>query len=124
MNLNYITKGKTVLLGILTIIIFFLVSGSASSIIPFILITTIAAGYIKSESLTDSAVCGLLISFVSSVITVIISLIILYASYGSTASGSMIPSLIPTIVLCMIVGIIGAVIGYYINEEIKTEDKN
>ncbi len=119
MDLNEITRGLTIPIGILMIVIFYLVSGTSSSILPYVFITCILVGFLKNETVTDSAVATLITSIIGSVIATAIYLVIVYFSYGSVYLSYTLYSSAYTIVLYVIGGVVGGVIGYYISKEFE-----
>lgn len=123
MDFNNITKGKCVPLGIIMIVIFYLVGETTSTIYPFILLTTMMAGYIKgNNTVSESAVTGLIISVIGTLITVIINVALIYVSYGGQYASYMIAQTLPfTLLIGLIVGAVGGVLGYYIRGEMKLE---
>lgn len=123
MDFNNITKGKCVPLGIIMIVIFYLVGGTTSTIYPFILLTTMMTGYIKgNNTVSESAVTGLIISVIGTLITVIINVALIYVSYGGQYASYMIAQTLPfTLLIGLIVGAVGGVLGYYIRGEMKLE---
>lgn len=119
MQLNDITKGKAVPLGIIIIILCYLTSGAQSSIVPFILFTGILVGLMKNNDVKESAAASALTSFIGSFIVIAFTLIITYISYGSIYLNYILSSYIIYFVMYMIVGIIGGILGYYISKEIE-----
>ena len=105
------------------IVIFYLVGGTTSTIYPFILLTTMMAGYIKgNNTVSESAVTGLIISVIGRLITVIINVPLIYVSYGGQYASYMIAQTLPfTLLIGLIVGAVGGVLGYYIRGEMKLE---
>ncbi|PWL07621.1 DUF5518 domain-containing protein [Methanosphaera cuniculi] len=125
MDFNEIVSGKCVPLGILSIVIFYLIGGASSSVLPFIFLTCIAVGYIKSISLTDTIVAGLLVSFIGGIINLLISVGLVYVSYGATYAMYMFTSVSSiNLILSIIVGIIGGAIGYFIKDEVIKNNNN
>lgn len=125
MDFNEILNGKCVPLAILTIVIFYLIGGTESSILPFIFLTCIAVGYIKSISITDTVIAGLLVSFIGAIINLFINVAIIYAAYGSTYAMYMFTNAgAINLLLSIIVGMIGGAIGYYIKDEVTKNNNN
>jgi hypothetical protein len=83
MDINYVTRGKIVPLGIIIIILTYLISGTSTNITPYILFTGIIIGLVKNESVLDAAVAGALASLIGSFIVTIITLVFMYMIYGS-----------------------------------------
>ena len=119
MDINYVTKGKIVPLGIIKIIITYLISGSSSSITPYILFTGIIIGLVKNESIADSAVAGGLASLIGSFIVTILTLAFTYMIYGSIYVQYVLTSTLLYLAIYTIVGVIGGVLGYYISKELN-----
>lgn len=119
MELNNITKGKAVPLGVLIIVITYLVSGASSSILPFIFFTGIIMGIIKNSEVLEGCAAGLLAALIGSVIATIISIGLMYVSYGMTYVNYVLMSTIYMIIFYIIVGGIGGAIGHYIYKEIE-----
>lgn len=118
MELNNIFKGKAVALGVIIILITYLVSGSSSSILPFVFFTGILMGIIKNSDVIEGLIAGLATSFIGSVLTTIISIGLMYVSYGSAYVSYILSSSLYLIIFYIIVGAIGGAIGYYISQEI------
>ena len=119
MDINNILKGKAIPLGVIIIIITYLVSGTSSSILPFVFFTGIIVGLIKNTDMKEAGIAGLVTSFIASVITTIISVGLMYVSYGSAYVSYVLGSSLYLFVFYLIVGTIGGIIGYYISEEIN-----
>ena len=124
MDFNEIVSGKCVPLGILSIVIFYLIGGASSSVLPFIFLTCIAVGYIKSISLTDTIVAGLLVSLIGGIINLLIYVGLVYVSYGSTYTMYIFNAASINLILSIIVGIIGGAIGYFIKDEVIKNNNN
>ncbi|RAP43761.1 DUF5518 domain-containing protein [uncultured Methanosphaera sp.] len=118
MDFNKVTKGKAVPLGIIIIIITYLISGSSSSILPFVFITGILVGIMKNEEVAESTVAAFLSTLIGAVVATIISLIMMYMSYGSIYFTYMLYSSLYSLVFYIIAGTIGGVIGYYVYQEL------
>lgn len=119
MDINNVTKGKIVPLGIIIIIITYLISGSSSSITPYILFTGIIIGLVKNQSLGESAVAGGLASLIASFIVTILTLAFTYMIYGPLYVQYMLTSTLLYLVIYTLVGVIGGVLGYYISKELN-----
>jgi hypothetical protein len=119
MDINYVTRGKIVPLGIIIIILTYLISGTSTNITPYILFTGIIIGLVKNESVLDAAVAGALASLIGSFIVTIITLVFMYMIYGSIYVQYMLTSSLIYLVLYTIVGVIGGVLGYYISKELN-----
>lgn len=119
MDINYVTKGKIVPLGIIIIIITYLISGSSSSITPYILFTGIIIGLVKNQSLLDSGVAGGLASLIGSFVVTILTLAFTYMLYGSLYMQYLLTSTLLYLVIYTLVGVIGGVLGYYISKEMN-----
>ncbi|AWX33180.1 hypothetical protein AW729_08810 [Methanosphaera sp. BMS] len=119
MDINNVTKGKIVPLGIIIIIITYLISGSSSSITPYILFTGIIIGLVKNQSLSESAVAGGLASLIASFVVTILTLAFTYMIYGPLYVQYMLTSTLLYLVIYTLVGVIGGVLGYYISKELN-----
>ncbi len=119
MDINNVTKGKIVPLGIIIIIITYLISGSSSSITPYILFTGIIIGLVKNQSLGESAVAGGLASLIASFVVTILTLAFTYMIYGPLYVQYMLTSTLLYLVIYTLVGVIGGVLGYYISKELN-----
>ncbi|MDO5825336.1 MAG: DUF5518 domain-containing protein [Methanosphaera sp.] len=119
MDINNVTKGKIVPLGIIIIIITYLISGSSSSITPYILFTGIIIGLVKNQSVVESAVAGGLASLIGSFIVTILTLGFTYMIYGSLYLQYMLSSSLLYLAIYTLVGVIGGILGYYISKELK-----
>ena len=122
MDLNKITKGKSIPLGIIIIIITYLISGLSASVAPFILFTGILIGLMNSDDVKEAAVASFLASLIASVIITIISLGIMSISYGMTYLMYFASSYVIYGIMYIIVGAIGGVFGYYMSKEINLLD--
>ena len=118
MDFNKVTQGKAVPLGIIIIIITYLISGSSSSILPFIFITGILVGIMKNEEVAESTVAAFLSTLIGAVVATVISLIMMYMSYGPIYFTYMLYSSLYSLVYYNIAGTIGGVIGYYVYQEL------
>ena len=118
MDFNKVTQGKAVPLGIIIIIITYLISGSSSSILPFIFITGILVGIMKNEEVAESTVAAFLSTLIGAVVATVISLIMMYMSYGPIYFTYMLYSSLYSLVFNIIAGTIGGVIGYYVYQEL------
>ena len=118
MYFNKVTQGKAVPLGIIIIIITYLISGSSSSILPFIFITGILVGIMKNEEVAESTVAAFLSTLIGAVVATVISLIMMYMSYGPIYFTYMLYSSLYSLVFYIIAGTIGGVIGYYVYQEL------
>ncbi|MDD6286098.1 DUF5518 domain-containing protein [Candidatus Methanosphaera massiliense] len=118
MDFNKVTQGKAVPLGIIIIIITYLISGSSSSILPFIFITGILVGIMKNEEVAESTVAAFLSTLIGAVVATVISLIMMYMSYGPIYFTYMLYSSLYSLVFYIIAGTIGGVIGYYVYQEL------
>lgn len=119
MDINYVTKGKIVPLGIIIIIITYLIGGTTSSITPYILFTGIIIGLVKNQSVLDSAVAGGLTSLIGSFIVTMMTLAITYVIYGSLYVQYILTSSLVYLAIYVVVGIIGGALGYYISKELN-----
>lgn len=119
MDFNKVTQGKAVPLGIIIIIITYLISGSSSSILPFIFITGILVGIMKNEEVAESTVAAFLSTLIGAVVATVISLIMMYMSYGPIYFTYMLYSSLYSLVFYIIAGTIGGVIGYYVYQELN-----
>ena len=119
MDINNVTKGKIVPLGIIIIIITYLISGSSSSITPYILFTGIIIGLVKNQSLGESAVAGGLASLIASFVVTILTLAFTYMIYGPLYVQYMLTSTLLYLVIYTLVGVIGGVLGYYISKALR-----
>ncbi|RAP53196.1 MAG: hypothetical protein BZ137_07315 [Methanosphaera sp. rholeuAM130] len=119
MDINNVTKGKIVPLGIIIIIITYLISGSSSSITPYILFTGIIIGLVKNQSVAESAVAGGLASLIGSFIVTILTLGFTYMIYGSLYLQYMLSSSLLYLAIYTLVGVIGGILGYYISKELE-----
>ena len=119
MDINYVTKGKIIPLGIIIIIITYLISGTSSSITPYILFTGIIIGLVKNQSVPDSAIAGGLASLIGSFIVTLLTLAFTYAVYGPLYMQYILTSSLLYIVIYTIVGIVGGVLGYFISKELN-----
>lgn len=119
MDINNVTKGKIVPLGIIIIIITYLISGSSSSITPYILFTGIIIGLVKNQSVVESAVAGGLASLIGSFIVTILTLGFTYMIYGSLYLQYMLSSSLLYLAIYTLVGVIGGILGYYISKELE-----
>ncbi|MBE6493142.1 MAG: hypothetical protein E7Z84_00835 [Methanosphaera stadtmanae] len=122
MDLNKITKGKSIPLGIIIIIITYLISGLSTSVAPFILFTGILIGLMNSDDIKEAAVASFLASLIASVIVIIISLSIMTMSYGMAYVAYFASPYILYGIMYVIAGVIGGIIGYYISNEINLYD--
>ncbi|RAP45042.1 MAG: hypothetical protein BZ135_06835 [Methanosphaera sp. rholeuAM6] len=118
MDINQVLKGKAIPLGVIIIIITYLVSGTSTSILPFVFFTGIIVGIIKNTDRIEAGVAGLITSFIGSIITTVISVALMYVSYGLTYVSYILGSSVFLIVFYIIAGAVGGVIGYYISQEI------
>ena len=119
MDFNKVTQGKAVPLGIIIIIITYLISGSSSSILPFVFITGILVGIMKNEEVAESTVAAFLSTLIGAVVATVISLIMMYMSYGPIYFTYMLYSSLYSLVFYIIAGTIGGVIGYYVYQELN-----
>ena len=119
MDLNNVMKGKAIGLGTIIILITFLVSGSSTSILPFVFFTGILMGIIKNDEILEAAVAGFLAALFGSVISTVINLILVYMSYGQAFVGYMFSSTLYSVLFYLIVGVVGGVIGYYVSKELE-----
>ncbi len=122
MNIGNIMKGKTIPLGVISLIIIYLVSGMSSTIYPFVLIVGMFAGYAKNTSVADSAIAGLITSVIGGIVNIIIELGLVYYSYGSTYLNYMIYQSTFSMLFYIVIGLIGGIMGYYINKEINNNN--
>ncbi|MBO7718921.1 MAG: DUF5518 domain-containing protein [Methanosphaera sp.] len=119
MDINNVTKGKIVPLGIIIIIITYLISGSSSSITPYILFTGIIIGLVKNQSIPESATAGGLAALIASFVVTILTLAFTYMIYGPLYVQYMLTSTLLYLVIYTLVGVIGGVLGYYISKEMN-----
>lgn len=117
MDFKNILQGKTVPLGIIIILITYLVSGSSTSILPFIFFTGIIMGILKNSDVVEAAVTGLIVSIVGSIISTIINLGIIYVSYGPMYLNYVLATSLYSVIFYIVVGAVGGVIGYYLSGE-------
>ena len=120
MDLNYITKGKALPLGVIIIIVTFLVSGASTSIVPYVFFTGILMGIIKSKGVVEAAVTGLITALLGSIISMALYMAIVMMSYGSEYAGYVLGSSFIIIILYLIVGIVGGAIGYFVKQELDS----
>lgn len=123
MDFNNVTKGKTIPLGIIIIIITYLLSGASSSILPFVFLTGILVGLMKHDDVIESTVAALIVALVGSVIATIISAGFIYLSYGQTYLSYVLMTSLYSIIFYVIAGAIGGVIGYYTFNEINVKQE-
>lgn len=119
MDINNVTNGKIVPLGIIIIIITYLISGSSSSITPYILFTGIIIGLVKNQSIPESATAGGLAALIASFVVTILTLAFTYMIYGPLYVQYMLTSTLLYLVIYTLVGVIGGVLGYYISKEMN-----
>lgn len=118
MDINYVTKGKIVPLGVIIIIITYLTGGSSSSIVPFILFTGIIVGIVKNQSIADAVVAGGLTAFIGSFIVTLITLGVTYLTYGPIYMNYALSAYAMYLALYIVVGLISGALGYYISKEL------
>ncbi len=118
MDLNKITKGKSIPLGIIIIIITYLISGLSTSVAPFILFTGILIGLMNNDEISEAAVASFLSSLIASVIIIIISLGLMTTSYGFQYVSYFAGPYVLYGIMYIVAGVIGGIIGYYISNEI------
>lgn len=119
MNIKRIFDDKALPLGVIIIVITYLVSGTSSNILPYVFFTSILVGIMKHETLIESAVVGLVTTFIACVITAVISGGLYYVLYGATYVNYALSSIVFTFPFYIILGAIGGAIGYYSAKELK-----
>ncbi|MBR0472871.1 MAG: DUF5518 domain-containing protein [Methanosphaera sp.] len=118
MEFKNIFNDKALPLGVIIIIITYLVSGASSNILPYVFMTSILVGIMKHDSLVESAVVGLVTTFVACLITAIISCGLYFIMYGSAYVTYALSSIIFVFPFYIILGAIGGAIGYYCAKEL------
>lgn len=119
MNINNVTRGKAVPLGILIILITYLVGGLSSSVLPFVFFTGIIVALMKCDELAESVVAAFLASLFGSVIVTAITLGFYYVLYGSIYFNYMFMQSLYMAVFYIIVGVIGGIVGYFVSRELR-----
>ncbi|WP_323736479.1 DUF5518 domain-containing protein [Methanosphaera sp. ISO3-F5] len=118
MEFKNIFNDKALPLGVIIIIITYLVSGASSNILPYVFMTSILVGIMKHDSLVESAVVGLVTTFVACLITAIISCGLYFIMYGSAYVTYALSSIIFVFPFYIVLGAIGGAIGYYCAKEL------
>lgn len=118
MEIKNIFQDKALPLGVIIIIITYLVSGASSNILPYVFLTSILVGIMKHNSVIESAVVGLVTTFIACLITAIISGGLYYVLYGATYVGYALSSIVFVFPFYIVLGAIGGAIGYYAAKEL------
>ncbi len=118
---------KPILIGVITVIAFYLVSNILSNIdaaLTAFLITGILVGFMVGEDMKNGAVNGAIFGVIGAAIVSLI-LVVTYTLYGYGAYlGYLVQGLLISFVLYVVVALIGGVIGTQIKLESETVDED